>query len=133
MAGGISLSSEETKTKKQKIKLGQIGGNYDRIRAQAVDFIADSSDGSFPEATISNLAQSLARVGVVFGSPSPSSLTIKINDEDGIDLLEGEGTSMDATGQIVLSTPVIFIGQLTIVLTGNKTTSAGCRIVLYGV
>jgi len=118
---------------KQDIRLGQIGGNYDRVRAQAVDFIADSSDGSYPEEAISGLAQALVRVGVVFGLTAPSSLTVKINDEDGIDLLDGDGASMSATGHVVLSNPVVFTGQLTIALTGNTTNSAGCRIIVYGI
>jgi len=117
-----------------EMRRGTLNGTYRKEVGYPFEFVADAADGSYPQTNMINISGWVTAVRVIFGSPSPSGLSVQLADEDGVDLLGGLGSGANAftgTGKVTLSPPEQFHSQLTLNLSGNTANSAQVRVVLY--
>jgi hypothetical protein len=103
---------------------------------------ADASDGSFPSTATSTDITNKIKGYYLYklitnpGSTAPTdNYDIVLNDEDGIDLLGGNGanrdtTNSEATYPVIGSQPFAqpILGPITLVITNNSVNSAGIVI-----
>jgi len=63
----------------------------------------------------------IAAIGVKFGATAPNTVTVTISDAHGIPICSGTVT---ASGRVDLSSPVPYVGVLTVAHSGNTTVNA---------
>ena len=63
----------------------------------------------------------IAAIGVKFGATAPNTVTVTISDAHGIPICSGTVT---ASGRVDLSSPVPYVGVLTVAHSGNTTANA---------
>jgi len=102
-----------------------------------VAWVGDVADGTVP-ATAFAVRGELLRAVTNPGSPAPTTLyDITLTDEDGFDVLEGDGDDRSATVteeipiEMANGAPRVVAGDLTFALTGNAVLSAQGVFVLY--
>lgn len=118
---------------------GVLHGAGSTVIKRKVSFVADASDGSYPDATVSDVGGFIACVyvdpGAVVTPTTGLDLTVKM---DGIDLLGGAGADI-ATAADAIITPAntagdayypAFAGDLTVSLSGNSENSATVDVYL---
>ncbi len=104
------------------------------FKTYEADFVADGS-GVFPQVSFSDKGGFFRHARVKFGTVPPNSLEIKVLDKDGIDLLGGSGSGVNAftaSGKVDVS-PQAHKNGITIDLSGNTTVSAEVKVVLYDI
>lgn len=89
---------------------------------------------SNPASGISNvsignkLSGMLTNVRVVFGSPAPNTATISVKDSDGHAMVSG---TLAASGSLFIDYPKLFVGGMTLTISGNTTASAVATVICY--
>lgn len=95
------------------------------------EFIADSADGSVPELDLSDIPSGfLADVGVVFGTPAPSGVTLTIKDIDGLTVHPNDTLTFSASKRYPLTERPSVIGGCKLSVSGNTTNSAKGKVIL---
>lgn len=96
-----------------------------------VAFADDATPGTFADydlPTDNVTGGFVARVSVVFGTTAPDTLTVTVKDSDGVTLVT---ETLTATGSLTIDSPIPFVGELTLALSGNTTASATGTVVFY--
>ena len=102
------------------------------LKGIPIDFVADAVDASFPSLPLSDLAGAFVAIGIVYDDAvPPDTLSVVVNDTDGIALLAGSGAIISGTRRISISPPAPFTPGISLVLGANTTVSAAVRIILY--
>ncbi len=91
-------------------------------------FNAGSPVGDITDQDLGELGGALYNIRAKFGTTAPNSLTITIKDDDGITLATG---TLTESGSITIDSPVLFVGGLSISISGNTTVNATATISLY--
>jgi hypothetical protein len=97
------------------------------------EFTADAANGSVPDLDLTGVIQHaafLADVGVVFGTPAPSGLTLTIKDKDGLTVHPNDTLSFSASKRYPLTERPSVIGGCKLSVSGNSTNSAKGKIIL---
>ena len=94
----------------------------DEVYALHYDIVADASDASIPDQTISVKGVSLVAISVKFDATTPpDSLKVEVQDQFG---------TFTASGYFAIEPIKFATGPLTIVHTTNTTNSAKAKVVL---
>lgn len=97
----------------------------------ACEFTADAANGSVPDLDLSGIPSAfLADVGVVFGTPAPSGVTLAIKDNDGLTVHPNDTLTFAASKRYPLTERPSVIGGCVVSVTGNTTYGAKGKIIL---
>lgn len=100
----------------------------DEVYALHYDIVADASDASIPDQTISVKGVSLVAISVKFDATTPpDSLKVEVQDQFGIVI---DSNTFTASGYFAIEPIKFATGPLTIVHTTNTTNSAKAKVVL---
>jgi len=107
---------------------GYLNNAYSRPVGVVKSFVADATDGSIPDETVSDVSGLLTGIDVEFdGTTPPNALVVVIKTIGGITVVTG--TSLTASGRVPVSPPVDLAGGYIISCSTNTTNSAEGNVV----
>jgi len=112
----------------QELIQGQVSKESQPVWKKSGLFNAQSPAGAISDQSLGEFGGALSAVRVKMGSTAPDTLTITIKDSDGIIIATG---TLTADGELTIASPIVFVGGLTISISGNTTVNATATISLY--
>lgn len=117
---------------------GVLHGSGTSVIKKKIAFVADGSDGSFPDAVVSNVGGYLVGVYVTHGTTTPTTAYDLYIKMDGIDLLGGAGEDIASAADAIITPQNTlgdsnypgFAGDLTVSIANNSVNSAELDVYL---